>query len=85
MEGLILNFRGGKHTQRNNEMIVKVLEADSKAKAEKLVNKNVEWVTPSGKIIKGKITKAHGNKGAVRIKFEKGMPGQSISTKVKVT
>lgn len=83
MEGLILNFRGGKHTQKNNEMIVKVFEVDSKAKAEKLINKNVEWVTPSGKKIKGRITKAHGNKGAVRVKFEKGMPGQSISTKVK--
>jgi len=85
MEGLILNFRGGRHTQRNNEMIIKVPDIDSKAKAEKLVNKSVEWTTPSGKTIKGKITKAHGNKGALKVKFEKGMPGQSISTKVKVS
>lgn len=84
MEGTIANFRSGRHTQDNYEMVIKVPGVDSKAKAEKLVNKNVEWVTPSGKTIKGKITKAHGNKGAVRAKFEKGMPGQSISTKVKV-
>jgi len=85
MEGLILNFRGGRHTQRNNEMVIKVSGVDSKAKAEKLVSKSIEWTSPSGKIIKGKIMKAHGNKGAVRAKFEKGMPGQSISTKVKVS
>ena len=84
MEGLILNFRSGRHTQRNDEMIIKVSGIDSKAKAEKLVNKQVEWITPSGKKILGKITKAHGNKGAVKAKFEKGMPGQSISTKIKV-
>jgi len=85
MEGLILNFRGGRHTQTNHEMIIKVSNIDSKAKAEKLVNKEVEWTTPSGKKIKGKIVKAHGNKGAVKVRFEKGMPGQSISTKVKVS
>lgn len=85
MEGLILNFRGGRHTQRNNEMVVKVPSIDSKAKAEKLSGKTVEWVTPSGKIIKGRIIKSHGNKGALRVKFEKGMPGQSISKKVKVS
>ena len=85
MEGLILNFRGGRHTQNNYEMIIKVSGIDSKTKAEKLVNKSVEWTSPSGKAIKGKIIKAHGNKGAVRARFEKGMPGQSISTKVKVS
>lgn len=85
MEGLILNFRGGRHTQNNYEMIIKVSEIDSKTKAEKLINKEVEWTSPAGKKIKGKITKAHGNKGAVRAKFEKGMPGQAISTTVKVS
>jgi len=85
MEGLILNFRGGRHTQRNNEMIVKVSSIDSKTKAEKLVKKTVEWTTPSGKKIKGTVTSAHGNKGALRVRFEKGMPGQSISTKVRIS
>ena len=84
MEGLILNFRGGRHTQRNNEMIIHVSDVDNKTKAEKLVNKEVEWITPSGKKIKGRIINTHGNKGAVKVRFERGMPGQSISTKVKV-
>lgn len=84
MEGIILNFKGGLHTQVNHEMIVKVSGVTTKADAEKLINKNVEWVSPSGKIIKGKIVKAHGNKGALKVRFEKGMPGQSITTKLKV-
>ncbi|MDP2907837.1 MAG: 50S ribosomal protein L35ae [Nanoarchaeota archaeon] len=84
MEGTILNYKKGMHTQKNDEMIVKVLGVDSKAEAEKLVSKSVEWVSPSGKTIKGKIVKAHGNKGALKVKFEKGMPGQSITTKLKV-
>ncbi len=84
MEATILNFRVGRHTQTNDEMIVKVSGVNDKATAEKLVSKSVEWVTPSGKTIKGKIVKAHGNKGALRVKFEKSMPGQSITTKLKV-
>ncbi len=84
MEGTILNYRKGMHTQTNDEMIIKVLGVNSKAEAEKLVSKNVEWASPTGKVIKGKIVKAHGNKGALKVKFEKGMPGQSITTKLKV-
>ena len=84
MKALIMNFRGGRHTQKNNEMVVKVPDIDSKAKAQKLVKKEVEWTTPSGKKIKGKIINTHGNKGALRVKFEKGMPGQSISTELQV-
>ena len=84
MEGIIVNYRKGLHTQTNDEMVVKVSGVNSKADAEKLVSKSVEWTTPSGKVIKGKIVKAHGNKGALKVKFEKGMPGQSVSTKLKV-
>lgn len=53
-------------------------------KAEKFVGKNVEWKSDAGKIIKGKISSAHGNKGLVRAIFEKGLPGQAITTEVEV-
>lgn len=87
MEGTITNYRSGRHTQNNYEMIIKIPSVDSKTKAEKLVSKSVEWANPEGKnkkVIKGTIVKAHGNKGSLRVKFERGMPGRSISTKVKV-
>ena len=39
---------------------------------------------PAGKTINGKIAGPHGNKGLVRAIFEKGLPGQAITTKVEV-
>lgn len=84
MEGVIINYRGSHKTQHPNQMIVKVKEIDSKEKAKELLKKTVTWVTPSGKEMKGAVTKEHGNKGAVRVKFEKGLPGQAIGTKVQV-
>ena len=84
MEGVIANFKGSHKTQVNNQMIILAKGVDSKDKAAKLVGKNVVWTSPAGKEIKGEVRSAHGNKGAVRVLFEKGMPGQAIGTKVKV-
>lgn len=84
MEGRISNFRGGAGTQYPDQLIVLINGINSKEEANKLASKRVIWTTPSGKEIIGKVTKPHGNKGAVRVKFEKGLPGQAIGTKVKI-
>lgn len=84
MEGQILNFRGGKHTKYNNHMIVVVNGIDSRDKALKLLDKKVVWKSSAGKEINGTINSAHGNSGALRAVFEKGMPGQAINTKVHI-
>ncbi|MBW2999466.1 50S ribosomal protein L35ae [Candidatus Woesearchaeota archaeon] len=84
MEGIIVNFRGSRHTQYDNQMIVKVLAVDTKEKAQKLVGKKVTWTSPAKKEIKGEVRSAHGNKGALRVLFEKGMPGQALGNKVKI-
>lgn len=88
MNGTIANFRSSRHHQKGDQMIVVAEGVDDKAKAEKLVGRTVRWESPAKKEakkeIKGKITAAHGNKGAFRVTFEKGMPGQSISSKVKI-
>lgn len=84
MQAQILNFRGGLHTKYDNHMIVKIQGVDSRDAALKMKNKKVVWKSPKGKEIKGTIAAAHGNKGAVRVIFEKGMPGQSIANKVEV-
>ena len=62
-------------------MIVKVPGVDSREEAEKLVGKIVSWNTGKKDII-GKVASAHGNKGALRVIFETGMPGQAIGSKV---
>jgi len=85
MEVTILNFRGSHRTQKNNQMILKVENINTREEANKLVGKSVTWKTLTGKEIKGKITSAHGNKGAIRALFEKGMPGQSLTKKVEVS
>ena len=83
MEGIIGSFRGGRHTQKPNQMIIKPKGVDNKEKAVKLVGQEVVWKSPAGKEIKGKVAKEHGRNGFVRVLFEKGMPGQSIGTKVE--
>lgn len=84
MEGVIANFRGGVHTQKGNHMIIVVGGVNSREEAEKLVGKKVTWTTPNKNAISGKVASAHGNKGAVRVIFEKGMPGQSLTGKVLI-
>ena len=84
MEGIIKNFRKGRHTQKTTHMIVYLDDKGNREKSAKLVGKSVVWKSPKGKEINGKVASAHGNKGALRVIFEKGMPGQSIGTKVEI-
>lgn len=63
-----------------------ILDAGSKNREEaaKLAGKHVEWKSPGGRVLKGKIAAAHGNKGLVRAIFEKGLPGQSMNSEVDI-
>jgi len=83
MEGLIVSFRKGRRTQKTNQFIIKV-EGMDKEKAKKLINKEVVWTSKSGKKINGVIGNIHGNQGVVRARFERGLPGQAIRTKVEI-
>ena len=84
MEAVIVHFRGSQKTQYKNHMILKAKESNTREEAKKLVNKRVTWTSPAGKEIHGQIKAEHGNKGAVRAIFERGLPGQSLSKKVKI-
>ena len=84
MEGTIINFRRGRTTMRGNQMIVEVKDYDTKAKAAQLIGKKVLWTTPAKKEIHGKIVAVHGNKGAIRARFRRGMPGQAIGSKIAI-
>lgn len=84
MQGTILSYRRGKHTQNVNQVLIELENVSSREKAEKLLNKKVIWKSSSGKEIKGQIIGLHGNKGIVRAKFERNLPGQAIITKVEV-
>ncbi len=84
MEGVIVNFRVGMKTMHHNHMIVFVPSLKKRVDAAKVVGKSVVFTTPAKNQIKGKVASAHGNKGALRVIFEKAMPGQAIGKKVSI-
>ena len=84
MEGMIASYRGSRRTRTMNHMIIQVASITSSEKAKALEQKKVTWKSPAGKEITGKIVKPHGNKGAVRAIFERGLPGQALGTKVHI-
>ncbi|MBD3259101.1 50S ribosomal protein L35ae [Candidatus Woesearchaeota archaeon] len=84
MKAKIANFRRGRHVQKTNQMVLYADQVNNKESAQKLVGKAVVFKTQTGREIKGKVTNIHGNKGAVRALFEKGMPGQAIGRDVEI-
>jgi len=84
MEGVIVNFRGSRRVKSENQMIVIVNGIDNKEKASQFVGRKAVWKSPAGKQLAGQVTALHGNKGALRVRFETGMPGQSIGAKIAI-
>jgi large subunit ribosomal protein L35Ae len=84
MKGIIVNYRMGRQTQNTKQMIIKPEGVENKEQAEKLKGRKVVWTSPSGKKMEGHISSSHGNKGAVRVRFDKGLPGQSIGTEILI-
>ena len=84
MKGRIVNYRGGMRTQETDQMIILAENCSNKEDASKLIGKSVEWTTPSGNKIVGKIVKAHGRTGSLIARFNKGLPGQALGTEVEI-
>lgn len=84
-DGTVVQFRRGRKTVHKKHFLINV-GVDSREKAEKFVGKEVIWTSP-GKLkkeLKGKIAAPHGNNGLVRAIFERGLPGQALTTEVKI-
>ena len=86
MKGKVVQFRRGRKTVHERHFLIELDGVSSRKDAEKFVGNVVEWTSPgkNKKIIKGKIAAPHGGKGIVRAIFEKGLPGQAITTHVNV-
>jgi large subunit ribosomal protein L35Ae len=80
----IVQFRRGRKTIHEKHFLIEVEGSKNRKDAEKFIGKSVVWKSPAGKIIKGKVAAPHGNKGLVRAIFEKGLPGQAVTTEVEV-
>jgi len=77
MKGKVIQFRRGRHTIQERHFILD-FGLKNKEEAAKLSGKTVEWKSSAGKIITGRISASHGNKGLVRAIFERGLPGQAV-------
>jgi len=84
MKGKVVQFRRGRHTIKERHFLIEVEGSKTRKDAEKFVGKEVVWKSPAGKLITGKVSSAHGNKGVVRVIFEKGLPGQAVTTEVEI-
>ena len=83
MTATVVHFRQSRYKVRPHQMVLKV--ADSAEGAQKMIGKTVDWTSPAGKVITGKISALHGRKGNVRAIFaEKGLPGQALGQKLKI-
>ena len=82
--GKVIQFRRGRKTVHERHFLIEIEDISNKEEAQKFVGKNVIWKSPAGKIIKGKISGSHGNKGLVRAIFDRGLPGQSVNTEIDI-
>ncbi|MCX8174805.1 MAG: 50S ribosomal protein L35ae [Candidatus Micrarchaeota archaeon] len=85
MKGRISNYRRGVHTEYTNQYVIEVDGVRDRQSAKGMVGKRVVFKTQTGKEIVGRISKAHGNSGAVLARFEKGLPGQAIGAEVEIS
>ncbi len=84
MKAQIVSYRRSRNTQKQNQMIVEVEGVNTRKKAESFLEKTFVFVTATKKEIKSKAVNLHGNSGALRVLFERGMPGQSLGKEVKI-
>jgi large subunit ribosomal protein L35Ae len=83
MKGIVVQFRRGRKTIHERHYLLD-LGLTSRDEAAAVVGKEALWKSPAGKIIKGRVSSAHGNNGIVRAIFEKGLPGQAMTSEVEV-
>jgi large subunit ribosomal protein L35Ae len=83
MKGIVVQFRRGRHVIKEKHFLLD-LGFKNRDEAKKAKGKTVEWKSSAGKVISGKISDAHGNKGLVRAIFETGLPGQAVTDEVEV-
>lgn len=85
MQGVIKNYRRGRNTLTTNQFVIIVDKVESRAQAASMVGQTVAWTSTGGKKIFGRISAAHGNKGAFRARFTKGLPGQALGQLVDIS
>jgi len=81
--GTIVNYRIGIGTQKPKECLIQFANVNSASLAGQLISRKVVWKQGDIKLV-GKIVGSHGKKGVVKVKFQKGVPGQALGTTVEL-
>jgi len=84
LKGIIVNYRRGPRTQKSRECLIKFSNVQSRSEASQLIGRKVAWTDGKNNTIVGTIISPHGNKGLVRARFRRGLPGQALGTTVRI-
>ncbi|ASJ00507.1 50S ribosomal protein L35ae [Thermococcus gorgonarius] len=84
LKAVVLSYAGSHEHQHNHYMILKPLGIDDRGSAARLIGRKVVWRTPTGRKMKGKIVRTHGNGGEVKAYFNPGLPGQALGDYVEI-
>ncbi|MEM2272964.1 MAG: 50S ribosomal protein L35ae [Candidatus Bathyarchaeia archaeon] len=84
LKGIVLNYRLGLREQYPRECILQFPGINSRREAGQIIGRRVSWTNGKKNTIVGVIVAPHGNKGLVRARFKKGLPGQALGTEVKI-
>jgi len=77
--GLILNYRIGRKTQDPRQCLIKVMGVEP-SDANRMIGSKVGWPVDDPKIY-GKIVGVHGRTGTLRVRFNRGVPGQALGAR----
>jgi len=84
MDAVIVNYRRGRRTMYGNQVVVEVKGVKKPADAKKFIGKKASFTTIGNKKIIGTVASTHGNSGALRVRFRRGLPGQAVGKKIQI-
>lgn len=84
LKGVVISYRRGPRTQRSRECLIQFPNVRSRFEAGKLIGRKIVWSDGKNNIIVGVILSPHGNKGVVRARFRRGLPGQALGSLVRI-
>jgi len=81
--GTIVNYRIGIRTQMPKWCLIQIIDENSASKAGQLVGRKMILKFGKNNFV-GRVIDLHGKKGVVKVKFQKGIPGQALGAKVEL-
>ena len=81
-KGVFVNYRGGRRTQNNHQILIRIEEITNRKEAARFIGKQVVWKNPKGTSLVGKVVGVHGRRGVLKARFTKSLPGQAVGAEL---